>query len=277
MKDNKIYFNEIFLEDRKTAIRCKSIKQARQVLDWAHRNGKALKQTEYDWKFFEGKTYYNIAGGFFGKSLDEKSEGVKVVTYQNALACKPKQLKKAKMIAPKRKVKVKSENMKTKIKTENELKRAEENYIRSKYSEIEKTHKVQKDILTYIADKKICIAKAHIIYKELKELSYKKKLAREKIYEFFGMEPSPNKYIIKGPQTEEFLIKNKFKCIEKSRYIKDQPKWTSENSYYNDLMHILYLEKSLNMRQSYVLIKELIKQNDRMKDCEEIARIKSII
>lgn len=105
----------------------------------------------------------------------------------------------------------------------------------------------------------LCPAIAYDIYKAFGVISKGKNKLRKDIARLNGIKPCRNKsYTIKTNKAINFLRSNKIKCIEKGKYRKNGPKYSVNKNYYNDLMHILKIEKNLSENESYIILKEIL-------------------
>lgn len=150
--------------------------------------------------------------------------------------------------------------------------------VKSCYADIDNIH-TNVAVLFEIAkenESKICIGKAHEIYTVHQELIKRKKKLRQTIDATIANKNSSlDNYVLRSTEISKFMVNNNFKCFNDKKYRKKGTKKSgSDSAYLNDLVHVYTMEESLNMRQAYVLTKEILKLKDvRIKD--EVLRVKN--
>lgn len=150
--------------------------------------------------------------------------------------------------------------------------------IKGLYADIDNIH-TNVAVLFEIAkrnENKICIAKAHEIYSVHQKLIKRKKKCRDEIESTLTKsDVDRRKYVIRSQEIFDFMKKNNFKCFSDKKYLKlGKHQRGADIAYYNDLLHVYTMETSLNMRQAYLLTKEILRLKDlRIK--EEVLKVKN--
>ncbi|MGL4949324.1 MAG: hypothetical protein ACRC5M_02995, partial [Anaeroplasmataceae bacterium] len=154
-------------------------------------------------------------------------------------------------------------------------------------SQIDLIHAQIENIYKYVSRKgrieKLCIGKAYGVVEEILHLMNRKRNIRTKQYVLAGTKHKKS-YLLKTDNIKEFLVKNNFKGALKNNKItsiKSKNEYSSGallNAYISDLHHVMEIQ-SLNMKQAYLILTEVIKTKEELKkiNYKNAKKVKSII